>query len=110
LNVKNGTASDYFDRESPILINYAFSVLAGITWYFQFMFYGMGATQMGEYDFASWSIHFAFVIFFSNMWGLLTNEWQGVSSRTIRLVYGGLLILVVSACVIGYGNYLSVSN
>ena len=26
---------------------------AGLTWYFQFFFYGMGTTQMGKYDFSS---------------------------------------------------------
>ncbi|MFH5885472.1 L-rhamnose/proton symporter RhaT [Halalkalibaculum sp. DA3122] len=107
LNVKNGTISDYFDGSTPILVNYIFSALAGITWYFQFMFYGMGSSQMGQYDFASWSIHFAFVIFFSNMWGLLTQEWKGSGKRTMRIIYMGLFILVLSACIIGYGNYLA---
>lgn len=26
---------------------------------------GMGTTRMGDYDFASWSIHMAFIIVFS---------------------------------------------
>lgn len=90
-----------------MLINYIFASLAGITWYLQFMFYGMGTSQMGDYEFASWSIHFAFVIFFSNMWGLVTREWKGVSKQTMRLIYLGLLVLILSACIIGYGNYLS---
>lgn len=107
LNIKNNTSFNYFDISTPLIINYLFASLAGITWYLQFMFYGMGSTQMGAYDFASWSIHFAFVIFFSNMWGLLTNEWEGVNHKTKRLIYGGLFILVLSACIIGYGNYLS---
>ncbi|MDZ7720809.1 MAG: L-rhamnose/proton symporter RhaT [Balneolaceae bacterium] len=107
LNIKNGTSSNYFDRSTPMLINYIFASLAGITWYLQFMFYGMGTSQMGDYEFASWSIHFAFVIFFSNMWGLVTREWKGVSKKTMRLIYLGLLVLVLSACIIGYGNYLS---
>jgi L-rhamnose-H+ transport protein len=107
LNIKNKTAGNYLDLNTPILINYFFSTLAGITWYLQFMFYGMGTTQMGTYDFASWSIHFAFVIFFSNMWGLLTHEWKGSSKQTMRIIYMGLFILVLSACIIGYGNYLA---
>ena len=107
LNAKNKSFSDYLNLDTPLLINYIFSVFAGITWYFQFMFYGMGTTQMGKYDFASWSIHFAFVIFFSNMWGILTREWERVSPKTMRLIYGGLVVLVLSACIIGYGNYLA---
>ena len=37
----------------PLLGNYIFSALAGITWYFQFFFYSMGETQMGQYKFSS---------------------------------------------------------
>lgn len=107
LNVANGTASDYLDANTSLLINYTFGALAGVTWYFQFMFYGMGTSQMGEYDFASWSVHFAFVITFSNMWGLITDEWMGTSRRTRLLLYLALFILVASAAIIGYGNYLA---
>ena len=35
----------------PMLWNYFFSAMAGTTWYFQFFFYTMGETQMGEYEF-----------------------------------------------------------
>ena len=46
LNIKNHTTKDYFYSGSTSLINnYIFSALAGITWYFQFMFYGMGTTK-----------------------------------------------------------------
>jgi len=107
LNVANGTASDYLDADTSLLFNYTFGAMAGVTWYFQFMFYGMGTSQMGAYDFASWSVHFAFVIAFSNMWGLITDEWVGTSRQTHRLLYLALFILVASAAIIGYGNYLA---
>ncbi len=67
----------------------------------------MGTTQLGkEYDFSSWSIHMAFIIVFSNLWGLYFHEWQGTSHRTRTLVWSGILTLIVSTFVIGYGNYL----
>jgi L-rhamnose-H+ transport protein len=107
LAFKNKTFGDYIKKDdTPRLSNYFFSMLAGVTWYFQFMFYGMGTTKMGEYDFASWSIHMAFIITFSNMWGLILREWQGSSSRTIRMIIVGLIILVLSTFVIGAGNYI----
>jgi len=37
------------DLKVPMLANYLFSALAGATWYFQFFFYTMGATQMGKF-------------------------------------------------------------
>ena len=88
--------------------NYFFSALAGVTWYLQFMFYGMGTTNMGKgYDFSSWSIHMAFIIVFSNLWGLYFKEWKGSSRYTRRLIFTGILVLTASTVVIGIGAYLN---
>jgi len=107
LGIKNKTVIDYIRAKNIYYIrNFLFSALAGITWYFQFMFYGMGTTKMGKYDFASWSIHMSFIIVFSNMWGLVLKEWAGSSSKTIRVIITGLLILVLSTFVVGLGNYI----
>jgi L-rhamnose-H+ transport protein len=107
LALKNRTIRDYIKTDdTPVLGNYFFSALAGITWYMQFMFYGMGTTKMGVYDFASWSIHMAFIIIFSNMWGLILNEWKGSGKVTIRTIMAGLAVLVLSTMVIGLGNYI----
>ncbi len=108
LNVRNKTGGQYFHAKDPHLIsNYIFSALAGTTWYFQFMFYGMGTTQMGKYDFSSWTIHMAFIIIFSNIWGLIFREWTGASRKTMKLIIAGILILILSTCVVGVGNYLA---
>ena len=51
LNLRNRTAGDYVNaRGASLPLNYLLSALAGVTWYLQFMFYGMGTTQMGRYD------------------------------------------------------------
>lgn len=107
LAVRNHTLGDWVKvRETPILANYLFSALAGITWYMQFMFYGMGTTKMGKYDFVSWSIHMAFIIVFSTLWGLILKEWKGSGRRTMRVVGFGLAVLVISIFIIGAGNYI----
>ena len=107
LAIKNKTIKDYVKtKDTPILKNYIFSAMGGIIWYFQFMFYGMGTTKMGELDFASWSIHMSFIIIFSNMWGMIMKEWKGASQVTMRFLYIGLGILIVSTFFIGIGNYL----
>ncbi len=108
LLLKNRSARDYLNRRgSPLLKNYLFSALAGVTWYVQFMFYGMGTTKMGKYDFSSWSILMAFVIVFSNLWGLAFGEWKGANRRIYFLISAGILILILSTVVIGTGNYLA---
>jgi len=107
LNIKNKTTRDYVNvKGSPIITNYIFSAMAGITWYLQFMFYGMGTTRMGAYDFSSWTIHMAFIIVFSNLWGLYFKEWKGSSRRTLKIIIFGILIVFMSTVLIGVGNYL----
>lgn len=108
LNIRNRSAKDYVSSPgASLLANYVFAALAGIIWYCQFMFYGMGTTQMGHYGFSSWTIHMAFIIVFSNLWGLAFHEWKGTSKRTHGTVFAGILVLVLSTVVVGYGTYLS---
>ncbi len=108
LNWRNRTARDYVSgRGASLLINYLFSGLAGVTWYFQFFFYTMGTTRLGDYKFSSWTIHMAFIIVFSNLWGIFFREWKGASKRTHRVVFAGITVLVASTIVVGFGNYLA---
>ena len=91
--------------KSVILQNYGFAALAGVIWYFQFFFYSMGQTKMGKYDFSSWALHMASIVIFATLWGVALREWRGTSVRTRCLVSLGLLLLIASTLIIGYGNY-----
>ena len=84
--------------------NFMLCIVAGTTWYFQFLFYGMGSTQLDKFDFASWSLHISFIILFSNIWGWILKEWDGSSLKTKRFLLFGLFMLILSTVVIGYGN------
>jgi L-rhamnose-H+ transport protein len=90
---------------STLFANYFFAALAGAVWYFQFFFYSMGQTRMGKYDFSSWALHMASIIIFATLWGVVLREWRGTSRRTRGLVTAGLLLLVGSTLIIGYGNF-----
>lgn len=90
----------------PLIGNYIFAALAGVTWYFQFFFYSMGETQMGDYKFSSWTLHMASIIIFSSIWGLALREWKGASPKSKGLLFAGLAILVLSTMIVGYGNYI----
>jgi L-rhamnose-H+ transport protein len=93
----------------PLVVNYLFCAIAGITWYFQFFFYTMGESQMGQYKFSSWTLHMASIIIFSSLWGLALKEWKGASWRAMTFLVLSLAVLVGSTVIIGYGNYLAVS-
>jgi L-rhamnose-H+ transport protein len=97
-------------RRVPLLFNYFFAAAAGVTWYFQFFFYSMGETQMGDYKFSSWTLHMASIILFSSIWGLCLGEWRGASPKAKNQLFLGLGLLVFSTIIIGYGNYIGGSS
>ncbi|MBK0378726.1 L-rhamnose/proton symporter RhaT [Mucilaginibacter segetis] len=103
LNARNKTFSNYTDAKKPLLKNYFFSALAGITWFLQFFFYGMGESKLGN-GASSWILHMAFIILIANAWGLVLNEWKGVSKKAIYTVVAGIATIIISVLVVGYGN------
>jgi L-rhamnose-H+ transport protein len=99
-------SSGTLDLKIPVLGNYLFSAAAGTCWYFQFFFYTMGATQMGKFDFASWTLHMSSIIIFATMWGWIFHEWKGSSKKAHLLIAGGIATLILATIVIGFGAYL----
>ena len=105
LNTRNRSFSDYANKTTPLLKNYLLSGLAGTMWFLQFFFYGMGESKLGN-GASSWILHMTFIILISNMWGLLSNEWKGVSKKARVTLLIGVATMIVAVLVVGYGNYL----
>ena len=103
LNARNKTFGDYTNKQTPLLANYVFSALAGITWFLQFFFYGMGESKLGN-GASSWILHMAFIILVANMWGLVLKEWKGVNKKTISTIIAGIIVIILSVLLVGYGN------
>ncbi|MCK7555380.1 rhamnose/proton symporter RhaT [Chitinophaga sedimenti] len=108
LNARNKTFGDYTNSKTPLAKNYLFSALAGTTWFLQFFFYGMGESRLGN-GASSRILHMAFIILIANAWGLALNEWKGVSKRTKSTIIIGILVILASVLIVGYGNYLKPS-
>jgi len=105
LNARNKTFGDYTNRKTPLLPNYIFAALAGITWFLQFFFYGMGESKLGN-GASSWILHMAFIILTANMWGIVLKEWKGVNKKTTTTIALGIITIIISVLVVGYGNSL----
>jgi len=103
LNARNKTFGNYTDAKTPLLKNYIFSALAGTTWFLQFFFYGMGESKLGN-GASSWILHMAFIILIANMWGIVLNEWKGVSKKAFGTLIVGIITIILSVVIVGYGN------
>jgi L-rhamnose-H+ transport protein len=42
----------------------------------------------------------------ANLWGLVLKEWKGVNKKTATTIIIGILTIVVSVLIVGYGNSL----
>lgn len=105
LNIRNKTYRDYFSVSGKVLINnIVFTFLAGILWFLQFHFFGMGSSKLpaGMAVFG-WSILMALNIAISNIWGILLKEWKGVSRKTMAVLITGIAILILSAFIVKLG-------
>ncbi|MGF7082889.1 L-rhamnose/proton symporter RhaT [Mucilaginibacter sp. UYCu711] len=105
LNARNKTFGNYTDSKTPLLKNYIFSALAGTTWFLQFFFYGMGESKLGN-GASSWILHMAFIILVANMWGLILKEWTAVSKKAFTTLVVGIVTIILSVVLVGYGNNL----
>jgi L-rhamnose-H+ transport protein len=103
LGFRNKSVSDYIKTPTSGTLkqNYLFGLLAGFLWFSQFILYGMGKSKMGPFTFTSWGILMALTIVFATVWGLFRNEWKGVSQKVYTLMILSLVIIIVSAFMIG---------
>ncbi len=106
LNYRNKSFGDYTNKKTPLTANYLFSALAGTTWFLQFFFYGMGESKLGN-GASSWILHMAFIILISNLWGIILKEWKGVNRKTRITITLGIITILSSVVLVGYGNSLS---
>jgi L-rhamnose-H+ transport protein len=109
LNARNKTFGDYTNKKTPLARNYLFAALAGTTWFLQFFFYGMGESKLGNGP-SSWILHMAFIILVANMWGIVLNEWKGVNKQTKITIAIGILTIIVSVLVVGFGNKMHLAS
>jgi len=105
LNIKNKTYKDYYTVSGTVLMNNLFfTFLAGLLWFLQFHFFGMGSSKLPEgMAVFGWSILMALNIAISNIWGIFLNEWKGAGRKTMIVLLIGILVLILSTFVVKLG-------
>lgn len=105
LAVKNKSYTDFSNRNTALKTNYVFALLAGVLWFAQFVFKGIGTTYLpASMNFIAWTVLFSSVIVFSNLIGLTIGEWKGVRLRTRLILMAGLVCLIFSVALVGFAS------
>ena len=98
-NTRNKTWCDY-GNTAVWGNNLMFCLLAGALWYSQFFGLSLGKgflTDSPVLTTFSFCILMALNVVFSNVWGIILNEWKGCSTRTIGVLTAGIVILIISS-------------
>ncbi|MCM1331373.1 MAG: rhamnose/proton symporter RhaT [Bacteroides sp.] len=97
-NSRNRTFGDY-GKVSLYANNILFCCLAGALWYSQFFGLSLGKGYLAGSPTLltfSWCILMALNVTFSNVWGIILNEWKGTTTATRTVLLIGIVVLIVS--------------
>ena len=88
-----------------IVKNAALAATGGIMWYLQFFFYAWGAANIPpRLSYVNWMLHMSGYVLFGAIVGLALGEWAGVSSRAIRLLWVGIVVIIAAANLVGLAS------
>jgi L-rhamnose-H+ transport protein len=66
--------------------------------------YAWGAANIPErLSYVNWMLHMSGYVLFGGIVGLALGEWAGVSSRSIRLLWVGIVVIIAAANLVGLG-------
>ena len=103
-NRKNGTFGDYGRMFGGNFAAIVLASLAGVIWACQFACQKVGEPQMGDLKYIGFAVVMGSSIFFSSLLGLFMGEWKGTGAKTKGCLALGIIVLLVSFCVISYGS------
>ena len=83
---------------------YRWSVIAGLCWFAALGVYGQGAALLGDIGpIIGWPILLGLSLIISNYWAYRAGEWRN-AKKPFNLLLMGLVILILSATVLGFGS------
>ena len=96
--------ADLAQPGGTLLKNGLMAAAGGTMWYLQMFFYSWGAANIPvRLDYVNWMLHMSFYVLWGGLVGLALGEWRGAGSRPIRLLWGGILVIIAAANLVGLG-------
>ena len=90
-------------QPAPVLRrNTMLAATGGIMWYLQFFFYAWGAASIPQHlSYVNWMLHMSGYVLCGGLVGLALNEWAGVGWRPIRILWVGMIVIIIAANLVG---------
>ncbi|WP_348260780.1 L-rhamnose/proton symporter RhaT [Telmatobacter sp. DSM 110680] len=95
---------DLRQPQGTVFRNAALAATGGIMWYLQFFFYAWGQANIPDrLSYVNWMLHMSGYVLFGGIVGFALGEWAGVSSRSTRLLWVGIAVIIAAANLVGLG-------
>jgi L-rhamnose-H+ transport protein len=95
---------DLAQPRGTLVRNGALAATGGIMWYLQFFFYAWGAANIPQHlSYVNWMLHMSIYVLCGGIAGLALGEWAGVGSRPVRILWVGMVIIILAANLVGLG-------
>jgi L-rhamnose-H+ transport protein len=95
---------DLSQTRGTLLKNGCLAATGGIMWYLQFFFYAWGAASIPQrLGYVNWMLHMSGYVLCGGLVGLALGEWVGVGRRPVRLLWAGMIIIILAANLVGLG-------
>jgi L-rhamnose-H+ transport protein len=95
---------DLSQPRQTVVKNALMAAAGGIMWYLQFFFYAWGQANIPDrLSYVNWMLHMSGYVLCGGIVGLALGEWAGVSSRPVRLLWLGIMIIIAAANLVGLG-------
>jgi L-rhamnose-H+ transport protein len=92
--------------KSGAVNNWFYAILMALIWDGCIILYGLGASKMGELGVSlGWLILMSMTVIFGNIWGFITGEWRAASLKSKKLMYTGMIFLLMGIVVITLSKF-----
>ena len=104
LALKRSVKADLSHPRSVLARNGVLAATGGTMWYLQYYFYSWGASNIEQqFSYVNWMLHMSGYVLFGGLVGVVLGEWNSVTSRTVRILWLGIIIIVLAANCVGLG-------
>jgi L-rhamnose-H+ transport protein len=81
------------------------AALMAFFWFGSTVMYGVATVQLGELGTVlGWPLFMSLIVITASVWGVVTGEWKNTGERPLRVMMGGVAVLVLAVCVLSVAS------
>jgi len=97
---KNGTGDRY--GVSGTASYWFLAAVMALFWFGSTLMYGVASNSLGIV--VAWPAFMSLIVITAMIWGVVTGEWKGSGNKPLRVMYGGLAVLVAAIVVLSFAK------